>query len=86
MVRILEGAKKLSQHDAGFFDQYIMEFVTSDWQKANKVIHQVLSKSKYTTGDAYLLWRIKELISTDKIDAQGEMGNMKDFEIKKKAV
>ncbi len=84
MVRILEGAKKLSQHDAGFFDQYIMEFITPDWQKANKVIHQVLSRSKYTTGDAYLLWRVKELISIDKIDAQGVIGNMKDFEIKKK--
>jgi hypothetical protein len=85
MVRILEGAKKLSQHDADFFDKYIMEFITPDWQKAGKVIHQVLSKAKQTTGDAYLLWRIKELIAADKIDAQGQLGNMKDFEIKKKA-
>jgi hypothetical protein len=85
MVRILEGAKKLSQRDADFFDQYIMEFTTPDWQKAAKVIHQVLSKAKQTTGDAYLLWRIKELIAADKIDAQGELKNMKDFEIKKKA-
>lgn len=84
-VRILEGAKKLSQHDADFFDKYIMEFITPDWQKAGKVIHQVLSKAKQTTGDAYLLWRIKELIAGDKIDAQGPLENMKDFEIKKKA-
>jgi hypothetical protein len=84
-VRILEGAKKLSQHDVDFFDKYIMEFITSDWQKAGKVIHQVLSKAKQTTGDAYLLWRIKELIAGDKIDAQGQLANMKDFEIKKKA-
>jgi hypothetical protein len=85
MVRILEGAKKLSQHDADFFDKYIMEFITPDWQKAGKVIHQVLSKAKQATGDAYLLWRIKELIAGNIIDAQGSIGNMKDFEIKKKA-
>ena len=84
MVRILEGAKKLSQHDADFFDKYIMEYITPDWQKAGKVIHQVLSKAKQTTGDAYLLWRIKELIAADAIDSQGELKNMKDFEIKKK--
>ncbi len=84
MVRILEGAKKLSQHDEDFFDKYLLEFITPDWQKANKVIHQFLNKSKQVTGDAYLLWRLKELISKDTIDAQGEIKNMKDFEVKAK--
>ena len=85
MVRILEGAKKLSQHDEDFFDKYLLEFITPDWQKANKVIHQFLNKSKHTTGDAYMLWRLKELIRDDKIDAQGEIKALKDFEVKKKA-
>lgn len=84
MVRILEGAKKLSQHDADYFDTYLLEFITPDWQKANKVIHQVLYKAKQTTGDAYLLWRLKELIVSGAIDAQGEIKNMRDFEVKKK--
>ena len=84
MVRILEGAKKLSQHDEDFYDQYLLEFITPDWQKANKVIHQVLSKVKQATGDAYLLWRLKKLIAADKIDSQGELKNMKDFEVKNK--
>jgi hypothetical protein len=85
MVRILEGAKKLSQHDENFYDKYLLEFITPDWQKANKIINHVLSKAKQSTGDAYLLWRLKELIGADKIDAQGEVKNMKDFEVKKKA-
>lgn len=84
MVRILEGAKKLSQHDEDYFDKYLLEFITPDWQKANKVIHQFLNKSKQSTGDAYLLWRLKELITNQKIDVQGEIKNMKDFEVKKK--
>ncbi|HUZ60295.1 MAG TPA: DUF1835 domain-containing protein [Hanamia sp.] len=86
MVRILEGAKKLSQHDAGYFDKYLLEFITPDWQKANKVIHHFLSKSKRTTGDAYLLWRLKELIAAGQIDSQGELKNMKEFEVKQKKV
>ena len=84
MVRILEGAKKLSQHDEDFYDKYILEFVTTDWQKAGKVIQQFLNKSKHTTGDVYTLWRLKELILKDVIDAQGEIKKMKDFEVKKK--
>lgn len=84
LVRSLEGAKKLSQHDADFFDKHLLEYITPGWQKASKVINQFLSKSKHTTGDAYMLWRLKELIAQDKIDAQGEIKNMKDFEVKTK--
>lgn len=85
MVRILEGAKKLSQHDEDFYDKYLLEFITPDWQKANKVIQQFLNKSKHNTGDAYILWRLKELITKDVIDVQGEIKKMRDFEVKKKA-
>lgn len=84
IVRALEGAKKLSQHDEDFYDQSLLDFIMPDWQKANKVIHQFLNKSKHTTGDAYMLWRLKELIANDKIDAQGEIKNKKDFEVKRK--
>lgn len=86
MVRTLEGGKKLSQQEEDFFDKYLLEFITADWQKANKIIHQFLNKSRHTTGDAYLLWRLKELIAAGKIDAQGEIRNMKDFEVKKVVV
>jgi hypothetical protein len=84
IVRILEGAKKLSQHDEDFYDKHLLEFITPDWQKANKVIQQFLNKSKHTTGDMFMLWRLKELIVKNEIDAQGEIKKMKDFEVKKK--
>lgn len=84
LVRILEGAKKLSQHEEDFYDKYILEFITDDWQKANKIIQQFINKSKHTTSEAYALFRLKELISKDLIDAQGEIKKMKDFEVKKK--
>jgi len=84
MIRILEGAKKLSQHDEDFYDKFLLELITPDWQKANKVIHQFLNKSKHTIGYGYMLWRLKELIAAGKIDAQGDIKNIKDFEVKKK--
>ncbi|MEP7231463.1 MAG: DUF3658 domain-containing protein [Ginsengibacter sp.] len=85
MVRTLEGYKKLLQHDADYYDADLLKFITPDWQKAGKVIHHFLSKSGKSTGDAYLLWRIKKLIQVGAIDAQGELKNMKDFEVKLKA-
>lgn len=84
MVRLLEGGKKLVQKDEDFYDAALLNFITADWQKASRVIQQFLNKATHTTGDAYLLWRLKELIAAGVIDAQGEIRNMKDFEVKKK--
>ena len=56
----------------------------SDWKKASKVLHHFLGKSKETTGDAYLLWRLKTMITQDMFDVQGKVANMKEFEVKLK--
>ncbi len=84
-IRLLEGGKKLAQQSHAFYDEELRKFITTDWQKASKIIHQYLNKAKHTTGDAYLLWRLKGLIANGELDAQGEIKNMKDFEVKKKA-
>lgn len=83
-VRILEGGKKLAQYDYSFFDEELKKFITGDWIKVSKLIHQFLSKSKQTTGDAYLLWRLKQLVAAGDIEAQGEIKGMRDFEVKGK--
>lgn len=84
-VRLLEGGKKLSLEDYDFYDAELKKFVTSDWQKGSKIIHQCLQKAKHTTGDAYLLWRLKLMIQEGRFDVQGEIKKMKDFEIKLKS-
>lgn len=84
-VRLLEGGKKLTQADYNFYDGELKKFITGDWQKGSKIIHQFLSKAKHTTGDAFLLWRLKQLIATEQLDVQGKIGNMKEFEIKQKS-
>lgn len=84
-VRLLEGGKKLVQEDYDFYDSELKKQVTADWQKASKVIHHFLSKAKHTTGDAYLLWRLKTMIAQDMFDVQGRVANMKEFEVKTKS-
>lgn len=84
-IRLLEGGKKLSQRDVNFYDSELKSYITGDWQKASKIIHSYLNKSKHTTGDMFLLWRLKQLLATDVYDVQGTVKNMKDFEVKKKA-
>ena len=83
-VRILEGGKKLVQSHYNYYDEELMKFITPDWQKVNKLFNSFYSKSKNTTGDAFLLWRLKQMIKDEKIDAQGDIKNLKDFEVKLK--
>lgn len=84
-VRLLEGGKKIVQQDYDFYDAELKKFVTPDWQKASKIIHQFLAKAKHTTGDMYLLWRLKGMIADGQFDVQGKVAAMKDFEVKTKA-
>jgi len=81
-VRQLEAGKKLTSHDDELYDDELLKFISADWIKVSKLISGFLHKAAHTTGDAYLLWRIKKMIANGKLDAQGELKNMKDFEVK----
>ena len=85
MVRLLEGGKKLVQKDVDYYDADLAKYITADAQKANKVINAFLSKNKETTGDAFMLWRLKELAQQPQFEAQGALKGLKDFDIKKRA-
>jgi hypothetical protein len=84
-VRLLEGGKKLGQKEYDFYDEELKKYITNDWQKASKIINNYLNKSKQTTGDAYALWRLKQMIAAGNYDVQGELKGMKDFEVKGKS-
>jgi hypothetical protein len=83
-VRMLEGGKKLAQHDYDFYDEELKKFITPNWQTAHKLIATFLHKAAHKTGDAFLLWRLKLILASDIYDVQGEKKKMKDFEIKLK--
>jgi hypothetical protein len=84
-VRLLEGGKKIEQQEEDFYDGELKKLVTADWQKASKIIHQFLHKAKHTTGDMYLLWRLKLMVAQELFDVQGKVGAMKEFELKVKS-
>ncbi|HXB42513.1 MAG TPA: DUF1835 domain-containing protein [Puia sp.] len=83
-VRLLEGGKKITQHDYDFYDEELKKFITGNWQTGHKIILSFLHKAPHKTGDAFLLWRLKLIVASGAYDVQGELKKMKDFEIKLK--
>lgn len=81
-VRLLEGGKKLMQKGYDYYDNELVKFIGKDWQKASKLFQQYYSKVKETTGDAYLLWRLKQMVEDGKLEMQGNIKNIKEFEVR----
>ncbi len=83
MVRILEGGKKIVGKEAAFYDSEILKNVTAEWQKATRVLSNTLHRMKIKTGDVFIMWRMKELISLGKIEVTGDVNKgWKDFDVK----
>jgi len=83
MVRILEGGKKVLGKEEGFYDDDIMRNVTTEWQRAWRVLSNTLHRMKIKTGDVFLMWRMKELIAEGKIEVLGDANKgWKEIDIK----
>jgi hypothetical protein len=83
MVRILEGGKKIVSRDETFYDGEILKNLTDDWQKATRVLTNTLHRMKIKTGDVFVMWRVKELISQGRIEVLGDINKTwKEFDLK----
>jgi hypothetical protein len=83
LVRMLEGGKKLAGKAETFYDSEITKNVTGEWQKAGRVLSNTLHRMKIKTGDVFIMWRMKELISTGKIEVMGDVNKgWKEFDVR----
>lgn len=82
-VRILEGGKKIVGKEESFYDAEIIKNITGEWQKATRVLMNILNRMKIKTGDVYLMWRMKKLIADGKIESTGDLNKgWKDFDVR----
>ena len=83
-VRILEGGKKIVGKEDSFYDSELLKNITSDWQKATRVLSNTLHRMKIKTGDVYVMWRMKQLIAAGKIETMGDVhAGWKEFDVRK---
>jgi Domain of unknown function (DUF1835)/Protein of unknown function len=83
-IRILEGGKKIAGKEESFYDNEVLKNITAEWQKAWRVLSNTLHRMKIKTGDVFVMWRMKELITAGKIEALGEVSKgWKEFDVKR---
>lgn len=87
MVRLLEGGKKLAQANEDYYDATITKYISGDFQKGSRMLQQYFSKEKETTGDVFVLWRIKNLAANNGWEIKGDISKTsKDFELRDAAI
>ncbi|HEU4573481.1 MAG TPA: DUF1835 domain-containing protein [Chitinophagaceae bacterium] len=83
LVRALEGGKKITGRSEDFYDNEILKNLSTDWQKANRLLSNTLHRMKIKTGDVFIMWRIKTLIAEGKIEIMGDAAKgWKEFDVK----
>ena len=83
ITRLLEGGKKLISKDETYYDNDVVRNVTAEWQKASRVLTNTLHRMKIKTGDIFIMWRMKQLITAGRIEALGDtVKGWKEFDVK----
>lgn len=86
MVRLLEGGKKLVQKDVDYYDTAIDQYIGGDFVKGARVVQLFLSKEKETTGDVFVLWRLKQMIAEKGYEVKGDLSKAsRDFDVRNPA-
>ncbi|MED1304567.1 DUF3658 domain-containing protein [Bacillus pacificus] len=77
---ILKG--KLVAVPEDYYDLSILENTANEYQKASYVVGNVMGESDQRIGDTYLAYRVYQLIQQGKLSYQGDLGFLREFEIR----
>jgi Protein of unknown function/Domain of unknown function (DUF1835) len=82
-VRIYEGGKKVISKPNTHFDLLLTNCLTDTFAKAHKIVNETMKKITQTLSPQYLEWRLRELISEQKVVVNGDIQKgLKEFEVK----
>ena len=71
-VRFLEGGKKLVSMNIGCYDKEILSLLTKNAQKLPSALSNIMAKLKVKLGDAFIVYRLKEMEQAGKIVFVGD--------------
>jgi len=80
-LRILKD-NKIVGVDESFYDHDILSNCTFNFKKAASVIGKTMGESVQLVGDTFIDYRVRKLIESGKVEYQGRLETMRDFEIR----
>ncbi|MFJ7365916.1 DUF1835 domain-containing protein [Peribacillus frigoritolerans] len=81
VLRILLNGKIVAVSE-DYFDASILENTSKEYQKASRIVGEVMGENDQCIGDTYLAFRVYQLIQQGKLSYQGDLGFLGKFEIR----
>jgi hypothetical protein len=82
-IRTHEGGKKLKSQPENFYDPQLISTLSTQPQKASRVLQQAFSKFSLPTGDTYLAWRLRVMAEAGLIELNGDTARpYREWEVK----
>lgn len=71
-LRLLEGGKKIISKEDDSFDKILIGYLQPVFQKITRTLQQFHLKSSIRLNEAFLLWRLKQLVVSNIAEQQGD--------------
>lgn len=82
-LRILNENGQITAENTDYFDSCLLSNCNRNFQKAAMVIGTTLVDIDFSVNDDFLNWRLKKLARNEKIESQGKLIEIRDYEVRK---
>lgn len=81
-LRILDNNGNIKSEKESYFDNILKSFCQKEFQKPARIVGKTLIESDFSISEWYLNWRLKKLSEMKIIETNGELKDMRDYEVK----
>lgn len=74
---------QIEESDDSYYDNSLLKHCTTEFQNAARIIGYTLYDIDFSVGDSYLNWRLKQLVSTGKLESCGLLREIHEYEVRK---
>jgi hypothetical protein len=84
LLRVYDDDRIISAN-SDHFDSYVLSFAKPEWERAVRIIGNCLGQEendKMMISDFFFEWRLRSLIRTGRLEAQGDLSHMRGYQVR----
>ena len=81
LLRFRNDSDSIASGDVSRFDDILLASCTHEFQKVARIIGESMVNIHFDSGDFFLNWRLRELVASGKLVAEGTPGAIRDYSV-----
>lgn len=75
--------KQITSVEVSYYDEMILNYTNKQFSKCARTVGECIGRTDSYICDIFLFWRVLELIKSGRIEYKGNLGNIREMEIRK---